>query len=179
MTHVYGLMTVAVLTSGLAACDANPIAPRGMPTASTSTASRGMSGKCETTYQVSNLTFLPPPNDNVLIGLTATHTGTCSMGHLGLATLAKVETVTFDQTGGHVRGAAVTFTAANGDQLRGVETADLGAPDNDGVFRFAGSWTFNGGTGRFAAATGQVFWSGSGSIPASTTERTFEGWISY
>jgi hypothetical protein len=138
-----------------------------------------MAGTCKTSYQVDHLAFLPPPNDNILVSLTATHTGTCEMGHLGLTTLTKSETVTFDQAGGHVRGGQATFIAANGDELRGIESADLGAPDANGVFRFTGSWTFVGGTGRFDEASGIVEWSGTGSIPAGTTERSFRGWISY
>jgi len=174
----------AVLTSGIigatmTACDQAPIAPRPVPTAALASASRGMAGMCRTTYEVSSLTFLPPPNDNILASLTATHTGTCEMGHLGLTKLTKTETSTFDQGGGHVRGGQVTFIAANGDELHGIESADLGAPDANGVFRFTGSWAFDGGTGRFESAAGLVQWSGFGSIPAATTERSFRGWISY
>jgi len=177
MCNVIGTMVSVVMA--MTACDQAPNRVTAPPAATVSVASRGVVGRCQTTYVVTDRVFLPPPNDGVLVQLSATHVGTCEMGHLGRTGLVKVETVTFDQTGGHVRDARATFTAANGDQLFGTESAELGTLDENGTFPFTGSWTFNGGTGRFANAAGLVVWTGSGSILTNTTERSFEGWISY
>jgi hypothetical protein len=138
-----------------------------------------MSGRCSTSYVVSNLVFLPPPNDNVLVSFTATHTGSCVMTHLGVASLVKTETVVLDPNGGHVRDGVMTFTAPNADQLWATESSDIVPPDATGAFSATGFWTFTGGTGRFEGASGRVDWNATGSIVTSTTERSFRGWITY
>lgn len=104
--------------------------------------SRPIGGQCTTSYEVSDFVFLPPPNDDVLVSLVATHTGQCLMSHLGAATVVKRETVFFDANGGHLVNGAVTFQAANGDELQALESADLSVLDADGAFpsREAGSY---------------------------------------
>jgi hypothetical protein len=171
-----------VVAGALASCANDPTGPVAdrLSTAITAAApSRVISGRCNTSYEVSNPVFLPPPNQDVLVSLTATHTGTCLIAHLGLTVLAEVETVVFDESGVHASGNAVTFTAANGDQLKASETAELSPLDAEGGFTSTGAWTFTGGTGRFIGASGRVDFTGSGSVVTSTTESTFQGQIKY
>jgi hypothetical protein len=182
MRKLWLLGTAGVVAGALTSCandPTGPVADRPSTAITAAAPSRVISGRCNTSYEVSNQVFLPPPNEDVLVSLTATHTGTCLIAHLGRTTLANVETVVFDESGVHLSGNAVTFTAANGDQLRASETADLGAFDAEGGFTATGTWTFSGGTGRFAGASGRVDFIGSGSVVTSTTERSLKGWISY
>jgi hypothetical protein len=140
--------------------------------------SRPIGGHCTTSYEVSDFVFLPPPNDDVLVSLIATHIGQCLMSHLGAATVVKRETVFFDANGAHLVDGAVTFRAASGDELQALESADLRF-DAEGGFSFTGSWAISGGTGRFAGASGRLDFAGTGSTVTSTTERSFQGRISY
>jgi hypothetical protein len=141
--------------------------------------SRPIGGHCTTSYEVSDFVFLPPLNDDVLVSLIATHTGQCLMSHLGAATVVKRETVLFDAQGGHLVNGATTFRAANGDELQALESADLSFLDAEGEFSFTGSWLISDGTGRFAGASGRLDFAGAGSTVTSTTERSFQGRISY
>ncbi len=101
------------------------------------------------------------------VQLTADATGLAT--HLGLFTRAEEVVVHAD---GSVAG-TVTFVAANGDELYA---------DAAGGFISAttaiGTYTFTGGTGRFAAASGSADWTAvtADSIHIAVT---FEGTIDY
>src|ERR1044071_7767524 len=182
MRTLWLLGTAGVVAGALMSCANDPTGPAAdrLSTAITAAApSRVMSGRCSTTYEVSDVVFLPPPNDDVLVSFTATSAGNCLIAHLGLTALAMVEPVLFDAAGAHIRGGAATLTAANGDVRRSLTSADIGLLDAEGGFAVTGSYTFTGGTGRFAGASGKADFTGSGSTVAWTTERSLQGRITY
>lgn len=78
--------------------------------------------------------------------------GTCTISHMGLATLQATQIVnlavgTLDNT--------ATYTAPNGDQLITHFVSGTGQNTFDGInATFEGTETYVGGTGRFANATG-------------------------
>ena len=68
--------------------------------------------------------------------------------HLG--SFFREELIHFNPVAGTLNG-TVTFTAANGDQLFGIVAGGFVSPTTA-----AGTYTFTGGTGRFANATGDA-----------------------
>ena len=68
--------------------------------------------------------------------------------HLGRFT--REESLLLDVSNGAIAG-TVVFTAANGDQLTGVVAGQFTSPTT-----VAGTYTFTGGTGRFANASGEA-----------------------
>jgi hypothetical protein len=73
---------------------------------------------------------------------------------------------------------AVTFTAANGDILRGngTGTSTMIAP---GRIAFTATIQFTGGTGRFANATGEATLTGEADLVAGRSSMSAEGSIQY
>ena len=92
---------------------------------------------------------------------TLTYTGTCQLAHLGRATVSADQTLgSPDPTTGVIAYTNIaTYTAANGDQLR-VLGAGTATPNATGV-TLAGSETADGGTGRFADASGSATLAGA------------------
>ena len=162
---------VALLAGAIGGCqsEGNVGPDRADPSLAAKGTNRPMSGRCSTSYTVSN----PSPT-----GLEADHVGTCTLTHLGRATLVKHEVVDFTGPLPVVHGNG-TLTAADGDRLELAESAELSGLDPNGGFTFTGTWTFSGGTGRFQHASGQADFTGSGSAATNTTERTLSGRISY
>ena len=139
---------------------------------------RPLQGKCNTVMEFSDMVFLPPPNDDVLVSEHVHHEGTCIFSLIGKSRLVKDETVDF--TVFPVRAnAELTLTTAAGDHLTGSERADVWPPNDDSIFEFVGTWTFIGGTGRFANATGYADFTGNGSLDDLTTQRSLNGRLSY
>lgn len=76
--------------------------------------------------------------------------------HLGPFTLVGVETVNFCPDEGDVAvEGSLTMTAANGDQLRMKYIAIGYANETGTVLSIVAEFVFDGGTGRFADATGK------------------------
>ena len=107
----------------------------------------------------------------------------CTVAHLGRTTGTAFQTVTPTGQSGSVIALLIknegTYTAANGDQLKitflgtgllNVETGDV---------MFIGVETFNGGTGRFAKASGNSQLEGTASIFTNRGFFTSKGRISY
>lgn len=108
---------------------------------------RGLIGACETKF--------------VFTGeLTATVTGTCRYGHLGLTTCVAEQTVTPGGDGSLRIENDGVCVAANGDELF-THFSGLGVPTSAGGVDFVGTETYEGGTGRFVNAFGGSTLSGS------------------
>ena len=86
----------------------------------------------------------------------------CRLQHLGLTT-AQVDETTAPAPGGVAVSAAITYTAANGDQLH-VAFAGTGFAA-DGIGFFSGTETVTGGTGRFEGASGSLSRAGRSLLP--------------
>jgi hypothetical protein len=123
-------------------------------------------GRCE-------LTVAPLPSSPPII--RQTDTGFCQLSHLGRTKLEGV--LELDLANGTQHGER-TLTAANGDELYMV-VVGTSAPSGPGLVRFSATFTFVGGTGRFANATGQGTAQGTANLVASRTSATFDGWIVY
>jgi hypothetical protein len=99
--------------------------------------------------------------------------GTCRLSHLGLTTMAGVETV------GAVLNAVHTFTTANGDLLYTTTTGHaVLKPDFSGV-NFFNTETVTGGTGRFANATGSATRNGSTNFSDGSGTWVIQGTLTY
>ena len=87
---------------------------------------------------------------------TVTYTGTCQLAHLGRVTVSADQTISApDPTTGLITYTnIVIYTAANGDQLR-VLGVGSGTPSAIGL-TLTGAETADGGTGRFADASGSA-----------------------
>lgn len=143
-----------------------PGAPALARAASQAPAARPISGHCD--LIVSPLPSAPPL-------LRQTDTGTCQLSHLGRTTYEGV--LELNLATGTQRGER-TLTAANGDVLRLVSVG-TSAPSGPGLVSFVATFTFVGGTGRFANATGQARGEGTANVAARTTALTLDGWIAY
>ena len=165
-----------LLMVALAACagDAStaPVAPRdaGLLAAHAgaalgSTVVRPWKGRCDVEADITGPT-------TILIN------GTCDLAHLGRTTVVTEETMdwalgTFTNTS--------TYTAANGDRLHtsGSGTATFGS---DGTGTVVGTWTADGGTGRFAGASGSAAYAESARITGPTSAEgtyTLDGQLDY
>lgn len=130
-------------------------------------ASVPISGSC-------SLTFAPPPFPIPPV-FQQVDTGACIFSHLGESTMYGVQEINF--VAGTQAGSR-TFTAANGDLLRGTHTG-TSQPAGPGLRSFSARFTINGGTGRFANATGYLNGRGIANLITRTTEASFEGEIVY
>ena len=137
-------------------------------------------GTCRTEWRFVDFVYLPPPNDQVPVSGPIHHAGTCQLTHLGRATLVLEQQIDLSLIPSPITGVLV-LTSANGDQLYGSEVTSVSGPDEVGgdAFHGSGEWTWTGGTGRFAGATGLAGFSYTGSFGAQTLKRDFNGRISY
>lgn len=127
-----------------------------------------LTGKCETA-------FAPPPFPLPPV-IQQTDVGTCRLAHLGHADFYAQEVISF-ATGTAVSN-DVRFTAANGDILMATSAGTF-APSGPGV-RIEATFTFTGGTGRFANASGEAQIYGQADFTTNTTTFEFvDGWLSY
>jgi len=138
--------------------------------------SRPFSSACSTRIEV-----LSPPNT---FPLQLHIDSECKSAHLGLTVGSTSQTVVpasppIGQTLPLLIWNSTTYRAANGDQLFvifvGSATADLVT----GIVNFRGTETFNGGTGRFAGASGTDSLEGSASNVTNTGEFTTRGTLIY
>ena len=158
----------------LAACRAElATAPVSVPSleataARQQTTTRELKGRCETTFPRATLP-LPPV-------LRQADNGSCQLTHLGRSALYSLKDIDF--AAGTQAILEVTFTAANGDVLRGTGSG-TNRPAGPGLVSFAANVTFTGGTGRFASATGQARMTGTANLATSSSALELEGSITY
>ena len=114
-----------------------------------------------------------------LVGLT---TGTGTASHLGAVTLVSSDCITpglntFTFSNGHL-----TFTAANGDELRAAYNGSLqpfpGAPPFS-LYSISGTVTFASGTGRFTSASGSGYLQGTENIQTGQGQFNVTASLSY
>ena len=130
---------------------------------------RPIQGRCEST--------LEPFPDPLPAQLRQRVTGTCQLAHLGRVTYDFVHVIDFTASPITFTTTTLTFTAANGDVLR-ASGVGLAFPNAAG-FAVSGTYTFDGGTGRFTNATGYVNFVGQALVPAFTATLTLDGEIAY
>jgi acyl-coenzyme A thioesterase PaaI-like protein len=128
---------------------------------------RPLRGSCTVT-SVELISFVPPI-------LQQRSTAECRVSHLGLMHLVTMQTINVG-TGAQV--GTSELTAANGDLLY-VSSQGTSTPTGPTTIAFGGTTTINGGTGRFAEATGILSVDGWADNSASTGAFTYDGWISY
>ena len=129
---------------------------------------RPMRGSCSTTFTVT-------PEFQILI------TGTCHLTHLGEAQYDAVQTVVPNGDGTLTITVDGYYTAANGDRLHST-IAGTGDTSGGASVSYTTSETFDGGTGRFADATGVVSDSGVATFTGPTSGTsvfTMSGTIRY
>ena len=80
-------------------------------------------------------------------------TGGGNATHLGRFTTAQSHFINVFDPSGAFTGGTYTFTAANGDTIYGSYSGVF-LPVDEGRFSINGAFTIEGGTGRFAGATG-------------------------
>jgi hypothetical protein len=137
------------------AASGNPAAP-----------TRPIKGECDMTFEVLEVNFPI---------LRQRDYGTCQLSHLGRTGfdgILEVNLLLGTQTGTR------TFTAANGDELYAT-AAGISAPIGPGLIGFSATFTFTGGTGRFANASGTAQGNGVANQMTQTTTVRIEGEISY
>jgi hypothetical protein len=155
----------------LAACSADPLATEPDTSALASAGSMSaarvatpLRGRCE-------LTVTPLPSTPPII--RQTDAGPCRLSQLGRAVLEgvlEINLTTGTQTGER------TLTAANGDELY-LSVVGTSAPAGPGLVSFVGNFTIEGGTGRFANATGTATGEGIANLVTRQTSVRIEGEI--
>lgn len=101
--------------------------------------------------------------------------GTCQASHLGRADFVSDKVI--DLAAG-TQTVEATFTAANGDVLRGSGSG-TSQPVGPGVVAFEATLTFVGGTGRFRNASGTAAVHGEANLAASESWLQARGSIRY
>jgi hypothetical protein len=164
-----------LLALGMAGCDTDKVtavAPNVAAldrkgSASQATVALPIKGHCETTPVAPPIVTFPFLREEDI--------GTCELSHLGRTVLHAFRVVNL-VAGTQV--AVITYTAANGDVIR---TTAVGASTSTGPtsFRFTGTTTIAGGTGRFANATGEMQAEGVVDLTTNNASIAYDGWISY
>lgn len=107
----------------------------------------------------------------------------CTLAHLGRATGVSMQTVVPISVTGPVVTTLIenttTYQAANGDVLDQSFTGTALINLETGDVRYIGTETFDGGTGRFAQASGTSDLSGTASIITNTGFYTVKGRLAY
>lgn len=102
--------------------------------------------------------------------------GSCLISHLGKTTTHLQQIIDYTTLVG--TSEVLTFTAANGDVLRATSITK-GTPNGPASFSLAGTYVFTGGTGRFANATGQAYFTGTADFATGRAVTTLRGAIAY
>jgi hypothetical protein len=135
-----------------------------------------ISGHCEGSFDFIPIDFLPPPQDDLAAHARLPGRGVCRLTHLGKATYA--DDLLVDFTGDPFVGTGTrVFIAANGDELRAAEETATPGPGASPQFITSGTFTFDGGTGRFVNASGSARFTGGGSIEDNSAFLSLEGTI--
>ena len=170
---IHRTLTITIL---LALCTFAGSAPFAWAKPMEAGVSRPFSGACETRFEV-----LSQPNEFPLLLHIDSQ---CNFSHLGLTTGSTSQTVVpagppAGQTLPLLISNMTTYRAANGDQLNAMFVGGGLLDLLTGDVTFSGKETFNGGTGRFAGASGSDSLEGSASNATSTGEFTVRGTLTY
>ena len=107
----------------------------------------------------------------------------CTLMHLGHATAVAMQVVTPISQSGVIVMALIenttVYTAANGDRINASFSGTALIDVQSGDVRFIGTETFDGGSGRFAAASGSADLAGTASIFTNVGLFTTKGLIVY
>lgn len=95
--------------------------------------------------------------------------------HLGRYSYTAIEC--FDPVGGGFAGSP-TFIAANGDRINGTYVGTVGPTSDPDVIRYDEVITIAGGTGRFAAATGELHVEGWANLATGEYRQLLTGSVS-
>ena len=101
--------------------------------------------------------------------------GECQALHLGASTLVSDKVINL---AAGTQTLQLTFTAANGDVLRGTGTG-TNTMVSPGVVNFTADVTFTGGTGRFADAAGRATIRGQANLTEARSAMVMTGFILY
>jgi hypothetical protein len=128
-------------------------------------------------------TLLPPSNCPAGAAWRYSATGTGWFLHLGSTSVAVTHCTFVDMaTGTGTFGpGTITLTAANGDRLELVQRGSFTivmTPDGP-ASDFNMTWVVDGGTGRFAGATGSGTTHGSSLLSTGITTASYQGEIAY
>jgi len=138
---------------------------------------RPYSGSCSTVVTPLG----PPPIPGVPQLLDITYD--CTLAHLGRTTAVVRQVVSFAGAGpsGVLLSLAntTTYTAANGDQLLATFQGSALLDPQTGEVTFVGIETFHGGSGRFAATTGNSQLEGMASVLTNRGFFSAKGRVSY
>ena len=169
MRSFSALLVLACIACGEAGPTADSTVASFAGTATDAVASprRPLSGACVSTFD-------PPPLP-LPASIEQVDNGICQLSHLGKAIFYQHHVISFAT--GVSTSDDTYFIAANGDTLRATSTGTF-VPSGPGV-RITGLMTFNGGSGRFANATGEVHVDGQADFGTNSTTFTLEGWLSY
>ncbi len=129
---------------------------------------RPMEGSCRTTFETQ-------PSGEIRIK------GTCELTHLGKATYEATQTITPNNDGTVAITVDGFYTAENGDVLRS-SIVGSGRFEAGGSVKYSTTEKYEGGTGQFANATGEVTDEGEATFTSQTSgtsSYTTKGWISY
>lgn len=163
-----------LFTLVLAACRVDPVTAPSAPASLDVAAARHqatvreLKGRCETTFPRASFP-LPPV-------LRQADDGVCQLTHLGRSAIYSIKDINF--AAGTQTILEVTFTAANGDVLRGTGSG-TNVPVGGGLVNFAADVTFDGGTGRFASVTGQARMTGTANLATNSSVLEIAGSIAY
>ena len=139
---------------------------------------RPIQGTCTSAYELYDVVFLPPPNQDIAASARIHQEGSCQLAHLGRVTLVDEQVINFTVVPGALTGRAV-LTAANGDELYASEVSSVDPPAHDPYVQGRGTWTWTGGTGRFAGASGKAPWTSVVNLDELTAAVALNGRISY
>lgn len=109
-------------------------------------------------------------------GLRVVASGSATGTELGAGTWNDTECAAFTATGIAIDGQLI-LTAANGDQLDVAYHAESAFPDATGAIHPQGTFTIEGGTGRFAGATGGGSLAADANVADPATTATLDGTI--
>jgi hypothetical protein len=138
--------------------------------------SLSISGRCEGSFDFIPIDFLPPPQEDLAAHARLPGRGICRLTHLGKTTYA--DEILVDFTGDPFVGTGTrVFIAANGDELRATEEIATPGPGSNPEFTSTGTFTFDGGTGRFRNAAGSARFIGGGSTEDNSSFLSLEGTI--
>jgi hypothetical protein len=146
------------------------------PSLSSATKIISISGRCEGTFELTSIDFLPPPLEDLAAHAYIRSKGTCRLTHLGRTKTFGRGVIDFTVDPFIGTGTRV-FVAANGDKLRMTEISSTPAPGPNPEFTSTSTLTITGGTGRFRGAEGSVQLVGGGSSEIGTNFSTISGAI--
>lgn len=114
--------------------------------------------------------------DSTCGGLRVVASGSATGTELGAGRWNDTECAAFTPTGIAIDG-QLTLTAANGDELDVTYHAQSAFPDATGAIHPQGTYTIDGGTGRFAGATGGGSLAADANVNDPATTATLDGTI--